>query len=103
MKAVYTIALKPYEEGYLVRVPDMPSCVTGGKSPDEAVRMARDAISGCVCVYEDEGLPVPAASMPGEVDLEPGEIAALVDIDTVKYRSETDGHTVAGESNIGNT
>ena len=56
MQALYTIFLKPCEGGYTARVPDVPGCVTGGATIEECVEMARDALCGCLCVYEDEGV-----------------------------------------------
>lgn len=92
--AVYTAVLTPYEKGYTVEVPDVPGCVTGGETIEETLRMAKDALGGCLCVYEDEHVELPAPRMPGEIPLENGQIATLVDIDLKEYRRQTDSRAV---------
>ena len=92
--SVYTAVLTPYEGGYTVEVPDVPGCVTGGASIDEALHMAKDALGGCLCVYQDEGIELPAARTPDRVPLQPGQFAALVEIDLVDYRKSTDTRAV---------
>ncbi len=92
--SVYTAVLKPYDGGFTVEVPDVPGCVTGGATIEEAVRMVRDALGGCLCVYEDEGVDLPAPRMPDQVPLKPGEFAAVVDIDLAEYRKATDTRAV---------
>ena len=53
MKRRYTIHLMPHKDGYTVTVPDIPGCITEGKSVKEAVDMARDAISMLLIDMED--------------------------------------------------
>jgi len=45
----YRITLrKEPERGYTVLVPSLPGCVTYGKTVEEAIDMARDAIAGYI-------------------------------------------------------
>ena len=47
---------KEPEGGYTVLVPALPGCVTYGKTVEEAIEMARDAITGYVeSLIEDGG------------------------------------------------
>ena len=92
--AVYTAVFTPYDGGYTVAFPDVPGCVTGGSTLDEAVSMGRDALGGCLCVYEDEGEQLPAPRKPDAVALEPGQFAAMVDIDLPAYRRSIDNRAV---------
>ena len=92
--SVYTAILKPYDGGYTVEVPDVPGCVTGGESVEDAVRMARDALCGCLSVYEDERNPPPPSRLPADFTLQDGEIATLVDVDLDEYRRRTDYRAV---------
>lgn len=92
--SVYTAILKPYEGGYTVEVPDVPGCVTGGKTIEETIRMVKDALCGCLCVYEDEGVALPEPRMPDAMELHDGEFAAIVDVDTLEYRKATDTRAV---------
>ena len=57
----YTIILQPDEEegGYTVTVPALPGCITQGKTMDEAIEMAKDAICLHIESLIAEGQPVP--------------------------------------------
>ena len=46
----YTVVLEPDEEGqgYTVRVPALPGCVTEGRTREEALANAREAITGFI-------------------------------------------------------
>lgn len=94
MNSFYTVLVKPCDEGFLTRVPDVPGCVTGGKTLDEAVAMTRDALCGCLCVYEDEGVELPPRRSPGEIAHESDEFAVMVEADTLRWRMENDTRAV---------
>lgn len=94
MNIYYTVLVKPYDEGFLTRVPDVPGCVTGGQTLDEAIAMTRDALCGCLCVYEDEGVELPPRCSPSELTPEIGEFAVMVGVDLLRWRMENDTRAV---------
>ena len=47
------------EEGYTVTVPALPGCVTWGRTVDEALAMAREAIEGHLLTLAEHGQPIP--------------------------------------------
>ena len=56
----YRITLrKEPEGGYTVLVPALSGCVTYGKTVEEAIEMARDAITGYVESLIEDGEAVP--------------------------------------------
>lgn len=56
MSYTFRIILRPEPEGgYTVLVPSLPGCVTYGETIEEAHRMAKDAIEGCLAVMKEEG------------------------------------------------
>jgi antitoxin HicB len=57
----YTAFIEPDQEegGYVVTVPDLPGCVTQGETFDEAIAMAKDAITLYIESLRDLGRPVP--------------------------------------------
>ena len=56
----YRILLTPEEEGgFSVSVPALPGCFTQGETIDEAIEMAKEAISLYVESLEAGGEPVP--------------------------------------------
>ena len=94
MKAYYSVIIEPYDGGYLATVPDVPGCTTGGESIAETIDLVKDALCGCLCVYEDEGIDLPEPRLPCDFTLGEGSFATLVDVDTLKYREETDTRAV---------
>ena len=62
----YTIILhpEPEEGGYSVSVPALPGCLAQGDSLEEAVTMAREAISVHIQGLVEDGEPVPTEDAP---------------------------------------
>jgi antitoxin HicB len=60
MARTFRILLTPEEEGgFSVTVPSLPGCYTQGESVEEAISMAKEAISLYVESLEAEGEAVP--------------------------------------------
>jgi antitoxin HicB len=57
----YTIVLEPDDQGrgYTVLVPALPGCITQGRSKEEALERAREAIAAYIESLEADGEPVP--------------------------------------------
>ena len=68
--ARYTVVLEPNhpEEGYTVRVPALPGCITYGRTREEALLRAREAIGGFIEGLQKAGDPVPEEVAPAELD-----------------------------------
>jgi predicted RNase H-like HicB family nuclease len=93
MKEVYPIILHPEAEGgYSVFVPDL-DIGTQGETVAECIEMARDAIGLWGITEQDEGRPVPSASLLAPAHAE-NEILTLVDIDFDAYRRAQDLRSV---------
>ena len=57
----YKILLREEPEGgYTVTVPVLPGCVTYGKTLDEAIRMAREAIEFYIEILTEKGEDIPS-------------------------------------------
>lgn len=77
-------AIFTYEDdGVHVTFPDLPGCVTFGSDEDEAIRMAREAISLHLYGMEQDGEEIPAPSTLKQLakneTLEANEIFFLVE------------------------
>lgn len=96
MKSVYAAVLTPIpgSSGYAARVPDVNGCITTGNDINDTMENIKDALAACLCTLEDYDRPIPEPSAPESIQCEPGSILALVDIDTLKYREETDTKSV---------
>jgi len=62
------IVIYPGEDGYWVaECPSLPGCVSQGKTREEAIANAREAIQGYIAALEDDDLPVPPDSLEAMV------------------------------------
>ena len=94
MRKVYPALLAQTESGgYFIRVPDVSGCVTTGRTIEDALDNIRDALAGCLCVLEDEGLDLPAPSAPAVI-ADGSSTVVLVDVDLLAYREATDTRAV---------
>ena len=68
--AKYTVILEPNypEEGYTVRVPALPGCITYGRTKEEALKRAQEAIAGFIEGLQKAGEPSPEEVTPAELD-----------------------------------
>lgn len=96
MKNVYSAILTPIPDtgGYAARVPDVNGCITTGTDVQDTLDNIRDALAACLCTLEDFGQPVPVPTVPESIQHDEGSLIALVDVDTLKYREETDTRAV---------
>ena len=66
----YRILLTPEDEGgFSVSVPALPGCFTQGETIEEAIEMAKEAISVYIESLEDDGEPIPDDSKSLEYSL----------------------------------
>ncbi len=91
MKYVYPAVFTQDGDQILVSVPDLKGCHTFGENLQEAIEMARDAISMWLCMAEDRGEEIPTPSM----DIQSGGgFVSYVDVDTTSYRKLTNPMSV---------
>ena len=95
MRGVYPVILSKDGDDYLVYIPDF-DMDTEGKSLEDAIFMARDAIGLMGIQYEDEGKQIPEASDAQKFYREKKEndIITLVDVDFAEYRRKHDKRMV---------
>ena len=62
----YTVVLEPDDEGrgYTVRVPALPGCISEGRTREEALENAREAIEGFLEGLKKVGDPIPERRSP---------------------------------------
>lgn len=58
-------------EGYGVYFPDLPGCVTGGTTAQEAAAAAEEALNGHLSVMAEFGDPIPKPSALDAIDRDP--------------------------------
>lgn len=87
MKLVYPAVFRPQEDGdgYTVSVPDLPGCVTEGRTLADAILMAEDAASGWVLDELEDGNAIPSASRVNSISTGKNEFVNLLVLDMGAY------------------
>ena len=92
MLYIYTAIFTPIEDGsgYYARVPDLPGCITTGRTLADAIDQITDAMNGWLVVAEDEGLSIPNATPQQRLEIPSNASCTLIKADTIAYRAQTD-------------
>lgn len=94
MRYTYTAVITPGDGKFYARVPDITGCATTGKGIEDAVAQITDALSGCLVVWEDQGLSIPSPTPQPDIPHDASDILTLVSVDTIAYRAQTDTRAV---------
>ena len=62
----YAVVVEKTETGYSAYVPDLPGCVSVGRTRDEMDRNIREAMELYIDELLDQGAPIPPASTAAE-------------------------------------
>jgi len=73
---LYEVELRPDEDGYSVRVPDLDGCFTQGSTVHEALSMAADALMTYVAALLENGNAIPEPTF-GHTEPIGGKVVAL--------------------------
>ena len=66
----FTVTLDRDEDGvWIAECPSIPGCVSQGKTKDEAIANARDAIALCLQVRAEKGLPLTLETRQVEIEV----------------------------------
>jgi predicted RNase H-like HicB family nuclease len=85
---VYPAVLTFGDDGISVEIPDLPGCLTCGETAEEAIVMARDALSLHVWGMENDGDSIPEPTPISKLSLAPGQVPVLVDVWMPAIRDE---------------
>lgn len=96
MKYIFPAVIRPNEDltRFEAEVPDLHSCITSGATLSEAIDMVSDAAACCLCVMEDEGVPISDPTPQHLIPHETGDYLTLIQLDTIAYRKATDSRAV---------
>ena len=96
MKKVYPVIFTQTQDGFLIEVPDL-EILTEGTDMENAIDMARDAISITLVSMEENNEVVPTPSAMENINVAKGTFAengkgfvSMVDTDTKEYRRKID-------------
>jgi predicted RNase H-like HicB family nuclease/post-segregation antitoxin (ccd killing protein) len=79
---------------YGVYWPDLPGCVTVGTTQEEALRMAREAMSLHLWAMENDSDDIPEPTEIKNLNLESGHIAVLIDVFMPPFRERMNNKAV---------
>lgn len=91
MKLIYPAIFKPFSDnsgGYVVEFPDLPGCVTEGKSLEQAIEMGIDAASGWILGELEDGEQIPRASDYAEIAAKSGCMTNMLLLDIDSYEEK---------------
>lgn len=76
---VYPAVFHPNEDGtFTITYPDLPGCISEGKSLGNALYMAQAALTQWIEYLTDKNEPIPEAGQPQALAIEDGEFVNLV-------------------------
>ncbi|WP_300767003.1 type II toxin-antitoxin system HicB family antitoxin [uncultured Acetatifactor sp.] len=79
---VYPAVFHPNDDGsFTITYPDLPGCISEGKSLGNAMYMAQSALTQWIEYLTDKKQDVPMASGLGSLETEPGEFVNLIRAD----------------------
>ena len=85
---VCTAVFHPNADGsYTILYPDLPGCISEGKSMGNALYMAQAALTQWIGYLTDKEQPIPAASNARDVETEAGEFVNLIRADVKDNRA----------------
>lgn len=88
MEYVYPAVFHANMDGsYTITYPDLPGCISEGKSLANALHMAQSALSQWIAYLSDEGKPIPPATSASAVAVDSAEFVNLIRADVRDARA----------------
>ena len=99
---IYPAIFHKNDDGsFTVTFPDLPGCITEGKTMGDAIKMAQSALTQWIEFLRDEKEDIPNPSNISDLNISNGTFAdegetiiSFVDIDSTEYRRKIDTKTV---------
>ena len=86
MKYAYPAVFRQEEQGFSIFFPDIRMGATQGDDIPDGLEMAHDFLVGAMIHLEDSGAPIPQPSGIADLELQNGEFASFVAVDTGAHR-----------------
>ena len=88
MEYIYPAVFHTNEDGsFTITFPDLPGCVSEGKSLGNALHMAQDALKQYMACMEELGESIPAATRADKIAVGAGEYISLTRAETRDVRA----------------
>lgn len=90
---IYPAIFTYEDDGVSVEFPDLSGCLTCADTPEEAVKMAKEALG--LHLYEiEKSESMPVASDTRDLSLEKNQAVILIDVDMVLYRKALENTSI---------
>lgn len=76
------------DESIGVYFPDLPGCISCGDSTEEAIEMAKEALSLHLYGMENDGDEIPVPSAVSEIEFDKNEIPMLIEVFMKPFREK---------------
>lgn len=101
-KYVYPAIFQKEDTGYSVFFPDLQGCQTEGDTLEEALFMAKDALSIYIFDLEEDKKTIPTPSNPMDIKVDKNQFISIIDFDMLEYRKKYDCKAVKKTLSIPN-
>lgn len=101
-KFIYPAIFITEEEGYSVIFPDLEGCHTQGDTLEEALDMAKDALSLYIFDMVEDKKEIPKASNPKDVKVDDDSFISIIEFDLLEYQKKYDSKAVKKTLSIPN-
>ncbi|WP_017416752.1 type II toxin-antitoxin system HicB family antitoxin [Clostridium tunisiense] len=82
------------KEGYCITFPDLPGCITEGKTLEEGIVMAKEVLELWIWSMEEDNESIPEATKPENIQIEKGSFVVPVLVNMVPVREEMNNKSV---------
>lgn len=101
-KYIYPAIFITEEEGYSVIFPDLEGCHTQGETLEEALDMAKDALSLYIFDKVEDKKEIPKASNPKEIKTDENSFISIIEFSLLEYQKKYDSKAVKKTLSIPN-
>ncbi|HPU35648.1 MAG TPA: type II toxin-antitoxin system HicB family antitoxin [Bacillota bacterium] len=81
-------------DGISIEFPDLPGCLPCGKTTEEALKNAKEAMALHLWGMENDNVPIPEPSPIDEIKLKPSQVIVLVEVYLPIYRDAIENQSV---------
>lgn len=83
---IYPAIFSYAADGITIEFPDLPGCLPCGKTNEEALKNAKEAMALHLWGIENDNEPIPEPTSIDKIELKPNQIAVLVEVFMPVYR-----------------
>jgi predicted RNase H-like HicB family nuclease len=91
---VYPAIFSYAPDGISIEFPDLPGCLPCGKTTEEALKNAKEAMALHLWGMENDNVPIPEPSPIDEIKLKPSQVIVLVEVYLPIYRDAIENQSV---------